>query len=223
MSNSPPKKSLGGLAEQFCFVRVSRRLVPAQYHFRVSPLVREHQEISWKAQRTTGPALVRRLSVLFVKAVTPAPAMGYGTLQRPREKNLPGASSCPPNHHLPEFRIRWWLKRVDEPTSKTVPAFLGRVIRTTGAKPRHLVSDQGPQFSCDEFKSWCRRKDIRPRFGAIGEHGSIAVIERLILTLKQSIAWLTLVPLRRKAFQRELTKLASRYNHSSHYPFALCA
>jgi len=50
----------------------------------------------------------------------------------------------------------------------------------------------------------------------IGEHGSIAVIERLILTLKQSIAWLTLVPLRRKAFQRELTEVASWYK--SHRP-----
>ena len=80
----------------------------------------------------------------------------------------------------------------NEPTSKAVRAFLGRVIRTAGAKPRHLVCDQGPQFSCDEFKSWCRRKDIRPRFGAIGEHGTIAVIERLILTLKQSIARLML-------------------------------
>ena len=57
---------------------------------------------------------------------------------------------------------------------------------------------------------------MRPRFGAIGEHGSIAVIERLILTLKQGIGWLTLVPLRRRAFLRELRYLASWYN--SHRP-----
>jgi transposase InsO family protein len=103
-----------------------------------------------------------------------------------------------------------------EPTSEAVRAFLGRVIYTAGAKPRHLVSDQGPQFSCKNFKPWCRRKGIRPRFGAIGEHGSIAVIERMILTLKQSIAWLTLVPLRRRAFLRELRYLAAWYN--SHRP-----
>jgi hypothetical protein len=104
-----------------------------------------------------------------------------------------------------------------EPTSEAVRAFLGRVIHTAGAKPRHLVCDQGPQFSCDEFEPWCQRKDIRPRFGAIGEHGSIAVIERLILTLKQSIAWLTLVPLRRRAFLRELRYLAAWYNcHRPH-------
>ena len=40
-----------------------------------------------------------------------------------------------------------------------------------------------------------------------------AVIERLILTLKQSIAWLTLVPLRRQAFLSELRYLAMWYNH----------
>jgi len=103
-----------------------------------------------------------------------------------------------------------------EPASDAVLAFLGRVISTAGAKPKHLVCDQGPQFSSKNFKPWCLRKGIRPRFGAIGEHGSIAVIERLILTLKQSIAWLTLVPLRRPAFLRELRYLAAWYN--SHRP-----
>jgi len=103
-----------------------------------------------------------------------------------------------------------------EPTSQAVRAFLGRGIYTTGAKPRHLVCDQGPQFSAGRFKPWCRRKGIRPRFGAVGKHGSIAVVERLVLTLKQGIAWLTLVPLRRRAFLRELQYLAAWYN--SHRP-----
>jgi transposase InsO family protein len=58
---------------------------------------------------------------------------------------------------------------------------------------------------------------VRLRFGAIREHGSIAVIERLTLTLKQSIAWLTLVPLRRRAFLRALRYLATWYNrHRPH-------
>jgi hypothetical protein len=30
----------------------------------------------------------------------------------------------------------------------------------------------------DAFKSWCRSRHIRPRFGAVDEHGSIAIIER---------------------------------------------
>ena len=90
-------------------------------------------------------------------------------------------------------------------------------MHATKAKPRHLVTDQGPQFAHNRPKPWCRQKGIKPRFGALGQHGSIAVIERLILTLKQNIAWLTLVPLRRKAFQRELRELASWYNrHRPH-------
>ena len=91
-----------------------------------------------------------------------------------------------------------------EPTSEAVRAFLGRVMHAAKAKPRHLVTDKGPQFWNDGFKAWCRRKDIKPRFGAIGQHGSIAVIERLILTLKQGLAWLLLIPLRREAFLHEL-------------------
>ena len=144
----------------------------------------------------------------------------------------PGFWRIWPPFSLPQFwPFGWWIgvimdhysRRImgitlfqREPTSEAMRAFLGRVIYTAGAKPRHLVCDQGPQFSCDEFEPWCRRKDMRPRFGAIGEHGSIAVIERLILTLKQGIGWLTLVALRRRAFLRELGYLASWYN--SHRP-----
>lgn len=42
------------------------------------------------------------------------------------------------------------------------------------------------------------------------------MIERLILTLKQNVAWLMLVPLRRRAFVRELHSLVTW--HNSHRP-----
>ncbi len=90
-----------------------------------------------------------------------------------------------------------------EPTSQAVRAFLGRVMHAAKAKPRHLVTDKGPQFCNKDFKPWCRGKHIKPRFGAIGQHGSIAVVERLILTLKQYIARLLLVPLRRGRADRD--------------------
>jgi putative transposase len=144
----------------------------------------------------------------------------------------PGFWTTWPPFSLPQcWPFGWWLgvvmdhysRRImgitlfeREPTSEAIRAFLGRVCYVAGAKPRHLVSDQGPQFSCDKFEPWCRRKGIRPRFGAIAEHGSIAVIERLILTLKQGIARLALVPLRRRAFLQELPYLAAWYN--SHRP-----
>jgi len=104
-----------------------------------------------------------------------------------------------------------------EPTSVATRAFLGRVIHAAGATPRHLVSDKGPQFWCDEYPEWCDRRDIKPRFGAVGQHGSIAIIERLIRTLKQSLRWLPLVPLQRGAFLRELQLVAAWYNtHRPH-------
>jgi transposase InsO family protein len=49
---------------------------------------------------------------------------------------------------------------------------------------RHADSDKGKQFCCQGFKDWCQRKRLRPRFGAIGQHGSIAVVERFIQTVK---------------------------------------
>ena len=77
------------------------------------------------------------------------------------------------------------------------------------------VSRRGPQFNCHGFRRWCRRHGIRPRFGAVGQHGSIAVVERLILTLKTSCPrLLTLVPLRREHFRRELSLFCGWYNEA---------
>ena len=88
-----------------------------------------------------------------------------------------------------------------QPTSEMVRAFLGRTIRTAKATPKYIICDRGPQFDCHGFRRWCRRHGIRPRFGAVGQHGSIAVVERLIHTLKQSCTrLLTLVPLRATGF-----------------------
>jgi transposase InsO family protein len=83
-----------------------------------------------------------------------------------------------------------------QPTSEAVRAFLGRVIDANKSRPKHLITDRGSQFDCEGSRQWCQKKGIKPRFGALGRHGSIAVIERLILTVKQNIAWLPLVSLR---------------------------
>ncbi len=99
-----------------------------------------------------------------------------------------------------------------QPTSAAVRAFLGRVMHANNSWPKHLISDRGSPFDCEGFRKWCQKKGIQPRYGAVGRHGSIAVIERLILTLKQNIAWLPLVPLRRQAFFRELACVAYWYN-----------
>ena len=101
-----------------------------------------------------------------------------------------------------------------QPTSEAVRAFLGRTIATAKKTPKYIVCDRGSQFDCPGFRDWCRRKGIkRPRYGAIGQHGSIAVVERFILTMKCLLSRLLFVPYRRDRFQRELNAIAQWYNH----------
>ena len=101
----------------------------------------------------------------------------------------------------------------NQPTSEAMRAFLGRTIAKAKATPRYIVCDRGKQFDCPGFRMWCRRKGIKPpRYGAIGQHGSIAVVERAILTTKTIISQLLLVPYRREAFLRELILAAEWYN-----------
>jgi len=54
--------------------------------------------------------------------------------------------------------------------------------------PRHIISDQEGIFVSEVFAALLWDWNIKQRFGAVGKHGSIAVTERAILTLKQE--WL---------------------------------
>ena len=110
-------------------------------------------------------------------------------------------------------RVMGYAVFLREPSSPQVCTMLGRAIATAGKAPRHIVCDQGPQFRCDGFKRWCRRTGIKPpRYGAIGKHGSLAVIERLILTLKVLLRCLPLVPLYKNTFRREMGLAIDWYN-----------
>jgi transposase InsO family protein len=101
----------------------------------------------------------------------------------------------------------------DQPTSEAVCRFLGRTITKAGKGPKYIVCDRGGQFDCDGFRRWCKRKGIKPpRYGAIGQHGSLAVVERVILTIKCLLSCLPLVPYRREAFRRELRSTVEWYN-----------
>jgi transposase InsO family protein len=100
-----------------------------------------------------------------------------------------------------------------QPSAEAVRGFLGRLFRSTGCRPRDLVTDQGRQFVARRFKRWCRRRGIRQRFGAIGKHGSLAVIERCIRSLKtECTRRLTIVPYRLAAMDEELKLYLSWYN-----------
>ena len=97
-----------------------------------------------------------------------------------------------------------------QPISIQVRTFLGRLCAK--AKPRYVICDKGSQFWCDGFKTWCKRKGIRPRFGAVGQYSSIAVIERFLRTVKEECTRRIMVPLRRDAMRKELTCHLDWYN-----------
>lgn len=59
--------------------------------------------------------------------------------------------------------------------------------------PKHIISDQAHVFTGTVFAELLGKYHIKPRLGAIGKHGSIAVTERVNKTLKYE--WLKRVAL----------------------------
>jgi putative transposase len=104
------------------------------------------------------------------------------------------------------------------PTADEICVVLDEAARRAGRVPKYTVSDQGSEFS-EEYLEWCDDHDVRARFGAIGQHGSIAVEERFIRTLKEEGIAHELVPLHHRAFCASLARLEDWYNevrpHSS--------
>jgi len=100
-----------------------------------------------------------------------------------------------------------------EPSAAEVVRFLGRVCRRIRRRPDHLITDHGVQFTATEFGIWCRRRGIQQRFGAIGRYGSLAVIERLIRSMKNECTrLLPIVPLAQPAFGREVDHYVAWFN-----------
>ena len=92
------------------------------------------------------------------------------------------------------------------PTSLQVRQFLERIIKQAGSAPKHLVCDQGKQFTDKNFKKWCIcMLGRKPRYGAVGEHGSIAVIERFIRTLKDRYLRKIMIPYNTTQMRSEMT------------------
>jgi transposase InsO family protein len=100
----------------------------------------------------------------------------------------------------------------DHPTSGDIQSFLDRAIRNVNCSPKYIITDKGRQFWCDSFRQWCRGRAIRPRFGAVGKYGSVAVIERFIRSMKNEYTKRILIPLRLDAIRRELGSYVIWYN-----------
>jgi len=99
-----------------------------------------------------------------------------------------------------------------QPSSRAMCKFLDRTIQKAGTAPRYIISDKGKQFWCDGYKKWCKDRGIRPRFGAIAMHGSIAVIERFFRSLKSEGTRQITVASRRRDFREQLTRIVEWVN-----------
>jgi len=115
------------------------------------------------------------------------------------------------------------------PSARQITDWLDAAIQVEGNAPKYIISDQGPQFRQD-YRDWCAARGIKPRFGAIGQHGSLAVIERFFLSLKNECTRRIIVPLRSDALLAEVTAYFRWYNDTRPHqslggrtPSELCA
>jgi putative transposase len=98
------------------------------------------------------------------------------------------------------------VKPLEGPSTGFVINALEAAFENTG-KPKHLISDHGSVFTSAAFREFIDSNKVRIRYGAIGEHGSIAVTERVIETLKYE--WLKKVAIIRGF--RHLERLCSEF------------
>jgi transposase InsO family protein len=75
-------------------------------------------------------------------------------------------------------------------SSEAICAAFEEAFRAVGS-PKHLVTDRG--FDGRVIADFLKSYGVKQRFGAVGQHGSIAVTERVNRTLKEE--WLRRVPL----------------------------
>jgi transposase InsO family protein len=81
---------------------------------------------------------------------------------------------------------------LEGPNTGWINNALESAIKKYGA-PKHIISDQANVFTGSVFAELLKAYTIKPRLGAVGKHGSIAVTERVIKTLKYE--WLKRVAL----------------------------
>lgn len=137
---------------------------------------------------------------------------------------------------VPRHPFTWWIATVvdhfsrlakgfaiftSEPTAAQVCRFLDGIVQATGKPPKYVISDQGPQFDSDDYRHWCESQnpEVKPRFGAIGKYGSIAVVERFIRSMKEEGLRRILVPAGFDQMRHELNLYFTWYNQFRPHEF----
>ena len=100
-----------------------------------------------------------------------------------------------------------------EPTSEEVAKALESAIAQNGQAPKHMITDQGKQFTGDAFKRLLVQFGTEHREGAVGQHGSIAVTERFIKSVKDEALRIILMPLQLDKIRREVELYFEWYNN----------
>ncbi|MBI4819075.1 MAG: transposase family protein, partial [Deltaproteobacteria bacterium] len=90
-----------------------------------------------------------------------------------------------PNALLQRWPFCWWVALVidvysrrvmglsvfsDQPSATAVCSFLEHTITSAAAKPKYLVQDKGGQFTSEEYRTWCAKHEITPRFASVTPH-----------------------------------------------------
>jgi len=110
-------------------------------------------------------------------------------------------------------RVMGFAIFLKQPTSLQVRHFLGRTMALHKVIPKYIICDKGKQFFNPAFKSWCKRKTgNKPRYGAIGKSGSIAVIERFIRSAKDEYLRKMIIPLNIDEFRKSIERYVHWYN-----------
>jgi transposase InsO family protein len=81
-----------------------------------------------------------------------------------------------------------------EASAREIARFVSKAARRHG-RPAHFVSDHARCFTSCVFRHKLRSLGVKQRFGAVGKKGSIALIERLWRTFKDTLGLRLLRPL----------------------------
>jgi transposase InsO family protein len=185
---------------------------------------------------TVGRMLEREISPSDVGAEMPIERPRSTTARRPNDiwhvdlTTVPTAAGfwVPwlPFARLQRWPFAWWVAvAVDHasrlvvglavfehrPNSVEVTSFLKAAIERAKATPSTIITDRGRDFG-GAFHLWCRLRGIRRRLGAVAEHGSIAIVERFIRSMKSECTRRILVPFQLAAMQDELDGYATWFN-----------
>jgi len=143
-------------------------------------------------------------------------------------------------HALPQqLPFGWWIGVVEDSFTRKVLAtcvlqqrpctedalgLISKAVQQSGHAPKDIICDKDSAFDNDSFRKGCKRMGIpRVRYGKAGKHGSIAVVERAIRTMKDECLRKISVAMPKEEVQEELDIWRDWYNTQRPHSYLLGA